>query len=161
LFKKKTVIGSSLAYDEFFGDIRRAEIFEKTDFVIPEVTINFKKDDLKNFLLKYQCERDMNVRYLTRNEECYTAPWVDLNYSLNKAFRHQLIDKSLIKTSKDIEIINNNNGKMTVPDFEHIVTTYSNYTLEEILATTYGLIDIPNFEAEEVGLTFNIDGLES
>jgi len=125
------------------------------------VTINFKKDDLKNFLLKYQCERDMNVRYLTRNEECYTAPWVDLNYSLNKAFRHQLIDKSLIKTSKDKEIINNNNGKMTVPDFEHIVTTYSNYTLEEILATTYGLIDIPNFEAEEVGLTFNIDGLES
>jgi len=101
----------------------------------------------------------MNLRYLTRNEECYKAPWVDLDYSLSKAFRHELIDKNSIKDAKDLEIINN--GNITLSNFEHIVTTYTNFTLENILSTSYGLIDIPNYEADEVGLTFNVNGLVS
>lgn len=120
------------------------------------MTINFKDEDLNNFYLKYQCERDMNTRYLTRNDECYTAPWVDLSASLDKAFRHKLIDKNSIKESKDLKIINNKN--ITLSDFEHIITTYSNLSLEKILSSSYGLINIPDYKIDEASLTFDIDG---
>jgi len=149
-------VGSVVAEDKFFGDIRRAEIFEKTDFKIPKITINLKKKDLNNFYLRYQCEHDMNARYLIRNEDCYTAPWVDLDYAMNKTFRNNLIDKTLIKEQKDLDIINKTN--ITLSEFEHIVTTYSNFTLEKILNTGYGLIKIPDYSADEASLTFDLDG---
>jgi len=149
-------IGSSFARDDFFGDIVRAKLFEKTDFKVPTITINLSDEDYNNFFLKYQCERDMNLRYLKRNDDCYTAPWVDLDYAMGKIFRHNYIDKSIITDSKDLSIINSTN--ITLSDFEYIVTKYSNFSLEKIMSTSYGLIKIPDYAAENAGLTFYLYG---
>eukprot|EP00833_Pecoramyces_ruminatium_P015576 jgi/Orpsp1_1/1189608/evm.model.d7180000073212.1 len=148
-------IGSVLAYDEFFGNITRAEIFEKTDFNVPNITISFSDEDYNKFFLKYQCERDMNLRHLTRNDDCYTAPWVDLHQAMQKAYKLNLIDKSKIE-SNDLQTIEKSD--FSIQEFETIVTKYTNFTLEKILNTSYGLISIPDFEVDDVGLTIDING---
>ncbi|OUM63060.1 hypothetical protein PIROE2DRAFT_61493 [Piromyces sp. E2] len=149
-------IGSSLAKDEFFGSTRRAKLFEKTDFVVPKITIHLSDEDYHNFFLKYQCERDMNLRYLKRNEDCYSAPWVDLDYAMGKIFRHNYIDKSTITDTNDLSIINKSN--VTLSELEHIINKYSNFSLEKMLSTPYGLIKIPNYSVEEASLTFDLNG---
>ncbi|OUM57095.1 hypothetical protein PIROE2DRAFT_65194 [Piromyces sp. E2] len=150
------LVGCVSAYDEFFGNIRRAELFEKTDFVVPKLTIKFNEQDYKNFFLKYQCEHDMNARYLIRNDECYVASWVNLDDAMEKAFQTHLLDKSLITDGEDLQIIKKSNK--TISEFEHIVTKYTNRTLEDILSTGHGLIKIPDYSTENAGLTFDIDG---
>jgi len=98
----------------------------------------------------------MNSRYLTRNDECYKAPWVDVDYAMNKAIKNKLIDKNAIIDQDDLQIINKNNK--TISEFESIVKKYTNFTLEEILTTGYGLIKIPDYSTENAGLTFDLDG---
>jgi len=150
------VTSSVVAKDNFFGNIRRAEIFEKTDFVVPKITINLNEDDYNNFFLKYQCERDMNVRYLNKNEDCYDAPWMDYDSIMKKTFSHNLIDQSIITDRKDLDLINKSNK--TLSDFETIIYKYSNYTLEKILSTGNELFKIPDYESKQAGLTFDING---
>jgi len=135
--------------------VKRAELFEKTDFKIPTLTVKAEEEDFKNFFLKYQCERDMNIRYLTRNEDCYTAPWVNLDSVMNKAMINELIRKEDLST-KDLALIEK--GKLTLSDFEGIVTRNTNLTLEEILSTGYGLIKLPDYEIGEAGMSFDIEG---
>ncbi|OUM63080.1 hypothetical protein PIROE2DRAFT_61501 [Piromyces sp. E2] len=149
------LVSRALAKDSFFGDVSRAKIFEKTDFVVPKVTLNFTEEGYRNFFLRYECEHDMNNRYLIENKECYTAPWVDYTYALNKLFRHQYISKESIVDKDDLAIANKEN--VTVSDFEYILHKYSDYTMQEIMATSYGLYKFPDYEAE-AGLTFDIDG---
>jgi len=48
-------IGSGFAYDKFFGNVRRAELFEKTDFKVPKITINLNDDDYRKYFLTYKC----------------------------------------------------------------------------------------------------------
>jgi len=98
----------------------------------------------------------MNVRYLNKNEECYKAVWINLNNMLNKAFKNNYIDKNSIKDSADLSIINKSDISFT--EFEHIVKTYSNHTLEQIFSTSYGLYKIPDYETEDASLTLDIDG---
>jgi len=148
------VASCALAEDKFFGDVKRALIFEKTDFVVPKATFNFTEEDYRNFFLRYECEHDMNNRYLVDHEECYTAPWIDYTYALNKLFRHSYINKEIIVDKNDLAIANKEN--VTISDFEYIVSKYSNYTMKELMATNYGLYKFPDFEAE-VFFNFNIN----
>jgi len=121
------------------------------------MTITFEEEDFKNLFLKYQCERDMNPRFLTRNDECYTASWADFDKAMDKAFSNDYIDKALIKDKNDLSLINKSNK--TLSDFEYIVEKYSNYTLETLLSTSYGLIKLPNFSTEnDASLSFELDG---
>jgi len=122
---------------------------------MPNLTINLNEEDYNNFFLNYKCRHDTNTRYLIRNEDCYNAPWVDLNKALNLSFDKSLISKDKI-SNNDLEIING--GNITLSDFEHIFTTYTNFTLEEILSSGYGLFTIPDYETEEAGLTLDING---
>jgi len=98
----------------------------------------------------------MNARYLIRNDECYQASWVNLDESMNKAFKNNLINKSLITDDEDLEIVKKSNK--TLSEFEHIVTKYTNFTLEDILSIGRGLIKIPDYSADDAGLTLDIDG---
>jgi hypothetical protein len=151
------MVSGIFAKDAFFGDVKRAEIFEKTDFVVPKITINLSEKDYRNLFLKYQCERDMNVRYLNKNEDCYQASWMNYDKIMKKAIEKNLIDSSLIKDSKDLELLSHTNK--TFSDFENIVSKYSNYTIDKILSTGYGLYKIPDYETEEeTGLSFDING---
>jgi len=120
------VVGTTYAYDSFFGTADRPELFELTDFKMPNIIINLDEKDYKNYFLRYQCEIDMNMRNLTRNEDCYTAPWVNLDDVLDKAFKNDLIKKDKI-SDNDLSVINKKN--ITLNQFEHIVTTYSKFKL--------------------------------
>jgi len=158
-FKNLTLItlllGSSLAADPFFGSVKRAKLFEETDFKVPKLTINLSDEDYNRYFLTYKCEYDMNIRHPVRNNDCYNAPWVDFDKAIDRAFRYDLIDKSKIDKN-DLNIINNKN--ITITQFENIITKYTNYSLETILSTSYGLITIPKYETEDASLTLDIDG---
>jgi len=143
------------ALDSFFGKIHRAKLFEMTDFKVPDITINFDEEELNNFYLTYQCECDMNARYQVRNENCYKAPWMDYDYAMNKAIKHNIIDISSIKNEKDFSIINKTN--ITFSEFEHIITKYTNRTLETVLTTSSSLFKIPTYSTDNVGLSFKLD----
>ena len=147
-----SVVSSCFAADS--DGIRKSELFELTDFKVPKITINLSNDDYKRFQLTYQCEYDMNIRLIKRNDECYTAPWVNLDKALKRAFKKNLIDESKLSSS-DSKIVNN--GNISLSNFENIVTKYSNFTLPKILSTSYGLIDIPDYKAD-TSLTFELDG---
>ncbi|ORY27692.1 hypothetical protein LY90DRAFT_513338 [Neocallimastix californiae] len=146
-----------LSEDDFFGGIKRAQLFEKTDFVIPKVTIKLNDKDYNNFFLKYQCERDMNVRYLNKNEACLTASWVDFDYAMKEAINLKLIDKAAITDPEDMKIINNKKN-ITLSDFEQIISKYSDKKLEQVLSSSYGLIKIPDYETENAELIFDLNG---
>jgi len=124
---------------------------------MPKVTINLNDEDYHNFFLTYKCMYDTNVRYQNKNEECYTAPWVNLDSALEGAFKKKLISKDDITKPKDIELINKQN--ITLSEFEHIFTTYTNYTIQEILSSAYNLAPIPTFETDSAAMTFDIEGL--
>ncbi|ORY84616.1 hypothetical protein LY90DRAFT_499341 [Neocallimastix californiae] len=129
------VLGSALAKDDYFGEIdNRAELFKITDFEVPDITINFSDEDYKNFFLTYQCHYDTSRQHLTRNDECYSAPWVNLNNAIARAFNKGYIDRNAITDPNDLDLIESKN--MTITDFEHIVTTYTNSTLETMFART-------------------------
>jgi len=136
--------------------VKRAELFEKTDFIIPKLTINLSEEAYNNFFLKYQCERDMNIRYLNKNEECYHASWMNYDDIMAKAIDKKLINQSLIKDSKDLAIMKMSNK--TYSDFKTIASKYSNHTVEELLSTSYTLYKIPDYETEESGLSLDIKG---
>ncbi|ORX54317.1 hypothetical protein BCR36DRAFT_441196, partial [Piromyces finnis] len=149
-------LGSAFARDGFFGDIRRAQLFEKTDFVVPKININFSNEDYNKYFLKYECEHDTNNKYLIRNEACYKAPWIDLDKIMEKAISKNIFDKSDVRDGNDLNIINKSN--ITLSEFEHIITTYSNHTLEQALSSTFGLVKIPDFEVDDASLSFDING---
>jgi len=123
---------------------------------MPKITINLNEEDYKNFFLTYQCTHDTNSRYRIKNEECYKAPWINLDSILNTAFNNSILSKDKISNSDDVKLINNAN--ITLSEFEHIVTTYSNYTLEDMFTSSYGLYKIPTYVAENAGMTFELDG---
>jgi len=148
-------LGSSLAKDAYFSNDTRAELFQKLDFKVAKLTFNLSDDDYNRYFLTYKCEYDMNIRHLVRNEDCYNAPWVDLDKALDRAFRYDLIDKSKVDAN-DLNIINNKN--ITLSQFENIITKYTDYSLETILSTSFGLITIPKYETENASLTLDIDG---
>jgi len=148
-------LGSSLAYDKYFGNVKRPEIFELTDFKVPDITINLSEDDYNRYFLTYQCEYDMNIRHAVRNEDCYNAPWVDFTNTLDKAFKYGLMDKTKFDND-DLQIVKN--GNITLTHFESFVTKYTDFTLERILSLSYGLITIPSYETEDASLSFDLDG---
>jgi len=148
-------LGGSLAYDPYFGNKKRAELFEKLDFKVPKMTINLSNEDYNRYFLTYKCEYDMNIRHPVRNYECYNAPWVDFDLAIQRAFSFDLLQKSKIDNN-DLNIINRKN--ITLDQFEYIIKKYTQYSLETILTTSYGLIQIPKYETEDASLTLDIDG---
>jgi len=99
----------------------------------------------------------MNPRYLIRNDDCYEASWTDYDFAFDKAFRYGYLHKSLIKDKEDLDLIEKKNK--TLADFEYIAEKYSNTTLETLLSTTYGLINLPNYTTDsDASLSFELDG---
>jgi len=97
----------------------------------------------------------MNIRHAVRNEECYNAPWVNFSSSLNKAFKFGLMDKTKFDAN-DLQLVKN--GNITLSEFETFVTKYTEFSLEEILSLSYGLITIPVYETDEATMTFDLEG---
>jgi len=149
-------VGSALASDEYFGKITRAKLFEKTDFVVPKITINLNKDDYRNLFLAYQCERDNSKQHFVKNDECYSAPWVDYDVAMNKTLEAKYVKKSSITDASDLEIINKTN--ITFSEYEHIIDKYSSVPIEKIFQKTYGIFKIPEFKTEDASMTFNLEG---
>jgi len=97
----------------------------------------------------------MNIRHTTRNDDCYTADWSNLHSALKKAVVLNMVDSSNF-SQEDYNIYNNKN--ITLSQFESIVNKHSNFTIEKLLSTSYGLMPIPNYETENAGLTFELNG---
>ncbi|ORX84657.1 coth-domain-containing protein [Anaeromyces robustus] len=155
------VASSALAKDDFFENDTRAELFQKTDYSVPSFKITINDDDYKKLFLKVQCEEDMDGRNYTRNDDCYTTPWVNLNDVMEKAFDYKLINKSHLMYN-DLEIIKNKN--ITLSQFERIVTRYTDEPLEKFLSI-HNLIKLPSddkesydYKVKKAKLTFELEG---
>jgi len=97
-------------------------------------------------------------------DACYTAPWVNLTYSLDRALSRDYLKKNNIKDPLDIELIDSvlktHTHNLTIDEFEGLIVKYSNYTLEELFTTPYKLTVIPStdFETKDATMTFELDG---
>ncbi|OUM61439.1 hypothetical protein PIROE2DRAFT_62493 [Piromyces sp. E2] len=149
-------VGSVFAIDTYFTNSTRAEIFQKTDLKVGNLTINLNKDDFKNYFLTYQCMHDTNVRYHVRNDDCYTAPWIDLDDVFDKAVKKSLITKEMVTDTEDLALFDKKN--ITIGEFEHLFTNYTNHTMEDIFSSTNSFFSIPLFETENASMTLNVDG---
>jgi len=151
------------ALDDFFGNVTRVELFENIDFKVPTLRIHLDDTDYKNLFWGYECKKDMTPGFLKRNEHCFTAPYVDLNYATRRTFQDkEFIKKSAITNPADLELVQNtidNKHNITLEEFENIITKYSNFTLETIFSLPYKLA-IPAekyFEAEKASMTYELD----
>ncbi|ORX84649.1 hypothetical protein BCR32DRAFT_230296 [Anaeromyces robustus] len=123
--------------------------------------VTISPEEYEDFFISRQCERDTTPGFLKRNEACYTAHWVDLNQVLSTCIQNKYIDISKI-TPKDKELVdkvtgNTNSYNITLSEFENIITTYSDFKLEEILSKPYRLLNPPSyhdFVAEKARMTF-------
>jgi len=98
---------------------------------------------------------DTNVRYHIDNNECYTAPWINLDKVLEKAVKKSLISKENV-TLEDSAIFEKQNITMT--EFEHLFNTYTNLTMADVFSSSNNLYEIPLFETQNAGMTLDIDG---
>jgi len=150
-----TLISSTFAYDSYFTNSTRGELFDKTDLKVANLTINFNDDDLNTYYLTYQCMYDTNIRYHIPNENCYSAPWVNLTSILSEARNYKYFDSNSTSI-EDLELFNKNN--ITFTEFEHLFSTYTNYTIQDIFTTPSELYTIPVYETENAGMTLDVDG---
>ncbi|ORX84647.1 hypothetical protein BCR32DRAFT_291187 [Anaeromyces robustus] len=160
----------AFAEDDLLSITSRPKLFEMTDFNVPTFKVKINENDYNNLFLVMRCEMDTHPSYLKRNDDCYTAPWVDLNYALKRAYNKNYLDIQAIKNyGKDIDFINSVvEGKaqnITLAEFEDIVNKYSTLTLEEILSQPYNLAPVPsgkpygnNFETDNASMTFELNG---
>jgi len=98
---------------------------------------------------------DTNVRYHIPNENCYSAPWVNLTSILSVARDYKYFDTNSTST-EDLELFTKNN--ITLTEFEHLFTSYTNYTIQDIFTTPSELYTIPVYETENAGMTLDVDG---
>ena len=116
------------------------------------------------FFFSFECERYASPNFVERKDECYTAPWVNLTYSLDRALSKNYIPKSKIKDKTDLSLIDSvlktHTHNLTVSEFDGLITKYTNYTIEELFTTPYKLTIIPSteFETKDASLTFELDG---
>jgi len=166
-------IKKAFAEDKFLAGVKRPEYFEITDFKMPTFRINLDKESYERFYIGFQCEMDMTPGFVKRNEKCYRASWVDLKFALNRVISKNYIDVASLKKSKDYEFVQNVLEKktedITLEQFENIVVSYSNHTLEEIFSYPYGLVqnspdysdysfDFETTDNNTVSMTYELDG---
>jgi len=155
------------AFDEFFGNFTRVELFEHIDFTVPNLKIKLSDYDYKTLFLSYQCKKDATPGFLKKNEECYRAPYIDYCYAIERATKKNYLDKSKITDPNDLKLVEDSISRthqMTYEEFKNIVEKYSSLAIEEILSLPYGLISYPEkyFEArDKAGLVFEIEGEET
>jgi len=150
-------VGSAFAKDSYFTNgYRRAPLFDKTDFKIPNFKVKLSDEDYKNFLLGYQCERDLSKQHFQKNKDCFTAPWVDYDIAMNRTIEAKYIKKSSITNASDLSIINKTN--ITYSEYEYIVNKYSSAPMETIFQKVYGIYKIPEFTTENASMNFELDG---
>ncbi|ORX84642.1 coth-domain-containing protein [Anaeromyces robustus] len=165
-------IKKATAFDDLFRkhNVKRVELFEKTDFLVPDIKIHLNDVDFQTLFYGFQCMKDCSPTYLKENDDCYTAPWVDLNNVLEKAidkdFMYFKMDN--INNNNDIkqndkqlilDVVKNKNHNITLPEFKNIVKNYSNYTVPELFSIPYQLTRIPDskyFETSSASMTFNL-----
>ena len=96
--------------------------------------------------------------FITRNDDCYTAPWINLNKILGKAEKDGFIKRNEI-TKEDKAIITNVN--ITLSEFEYIINKYSTYPIEDFF-TDYtkdrGYFDIPLDDKYNGTMIFDLNG---
>ncbi|OUM59660.1 hypothetical protein PIROE2DRAFT_63624 [Piromyces sp. E2] len=135
-----------------------------TDFKVPTITVHLNDVDYQKLFLSFECERDASPNFLKRHDACYTAPWVNLTYSLERAIRKNYIDINKVTKQEDIDLINNSLKKqshnITIDEFESLVKKYTDFKLEEILSTPYKLIELPStsFNTSDASMSFDLDG---
>jgi len=154
----------AFAIDNFFEQGVRPEFFEITDFKIPKFTISMPEEIYVNFFLARQCILDANPSTLVRNDDCYTAPWVDLNDMMKKIVENQYIDvKALKNDPKDNEFVEkviNNTQEINITEFENLLKKYSNITLEQIFSKPYNLVKInpaSDFVVTDAAVTYQLE----
>jgi spore coat protein CotH len=167
---------NAVALDNFFDHSSpRPELFELTDFNVPDIKITLNDKDFQLLFYSFECEKDTNPNYLKRNEKCYTAPWVNLNSALTIALNKAYIDRNRL-TQTDLALISNvatfNDATqqyeeipnsvytLSLPEFEQLVQAGSDLKLEEIFSQPYAIAPIPSgmyFETEEASLAFELD----
>jgi len=159
-------VKSALAIDEFLANTTRPKFFEITDFKIPTFTVHMDKADYDNFFFVAQCNKDTHPNYMRRNDECYTAPWANLTQSLEKVITSKYIDVEALKNSKEDHALvekalnANSNYQITLPEFERLIVTYSDFTLEKIFSSPYGVLKVPSnyvFNITNPTLTYQLD----
>jgi len=151
-----TFISNVFAYDSYFTNSTRGEIFDKTDLKVADLTINLDEEDLHLYYLTYQCMYETNVRYRITNEECYTAPWITLYNILSGTMHDDYFKDSEPPAKEDFMLFAKKN--ITLSELEHLYTRYTNYTLADAFSTPSEYYTIPHFETEKAGLTLNVDG---
>ncbi|ORX53803.1 hypothetical protein BCR36DRAFT_410959 [Piromyces finnis] len=155
------------AIDEFFTkhtNNTRTELFERMDFKVPTLKIHLNDVDYQNLFYRYECEKDSSPNFLKRNDVCYTAPWVNLTYSLERAINKGYININKVTKKSDITLIKNvlenHTHNITIDEFENIVEKYTDFSLEKIMSIPYKLAPIPiyDFNTTDASMTFDLDG---
>jgi len=160
----KQVIADDKFFDERDIANDRSELFKLTDFKVPNIYVHLNDIDYQKFFFSFECERYASPNFVERKDECYTAPWVNLTYSLDRALTKNYIPKSKIKDKTDLSLIDSvlktHTHNLTVSEFDGLITKYTNYTIEELFTTPYKLTIIPSteFETKDASLTFELDG---
>jgi len=157
-----------IAADKFFDERKisnpRSDLFKLTDFKVPTFHVHLNDIDYQKFFFSFECERYASPNFVERKDECYTAPWVNLTYSLDRALSKNYIPKSKIKDQADLSLIDSvlktHTHNLTVSEFDALITKYTDYTIEELFTTPYKLTIIPSteFETKDASLTFELDG---
>jgi len=165
-------IKQATAFDDLFRthNVTRFKLFEKTDFLVPDIKIQLNDVDYQNLFYGFQCMKDCSPTYFKENENCYTAPWVDLNSVLEKAIKNDFMyfkmdnidkDNNVQKDDKQLilDVVKNKSHNITLPEFKNLVKNYSNYTVPELFLIPYQLTRIPDakyFEASSASMSFNL-----
>jgi hypothetical protein len=154
------------AIDSFLKDAIRPKLFQMTDFNVPKIRIYINETEYANLFLVMRCEMDTHPSYLKRNDDCYTAPWVNLNDSFKKLISKKYLDVNSVNNTEDkklIDDVTNDKKEITLSEFEKIVTTYTKYSLEQIFSQPYDLIRVPNstpygtnFETDSASMVFQL-----
>jgi len=87
----KQVIADDKFFDERDLANPRSELFKLTDFKVPNLYVHLNDIDYQMFFFSFECERYASPNFVERKDECYTAPWVNLTYSLDRALSKNYI----------------------------------------------------------------------
>ncbi len=144
-----------LAKADFFGDIKRAEIFEMTELKMPTFRIKLSEESYNRFQLTYKCMYDTHPLIENVNEDCYQAPWVNYTDVASTLVRRGYLDTTAL-TPKQKDLIED--PTLGYNDFKSIVNAGSIYTLKEIFSQSHSIVPIPSFEELNAQLDFVLDG---
>jgi len=150
-----SAFGFILAKADFFNGLKRAEIFEMTEFNMPTIHIHFSEKSYNRFHLTYKCLYDTHPLVENKNEDCYTAPWVNYTEIVSTLISREYLDtKALSKKQKSLI----NDPNLGYDDFKSILSAGSTFSVQEVFSQSHTIVNIPDFEEKKASLDFTING---